>query len=92
VLIPGVNDEPVRADQLCEYLRPLNCTVNVIPYNPRRNSPWPAPTEEVVTQFLQRIHERGQFVKRRQTLGRAVLAACGQLGNETIRRRKIVSA
>jgi len=90
VLIPGVNDADEHADQLCDYLRPLTCTVNVIPYNPRRHSPWPAPEEESVSRFMQRVHQRGQFVKRRQTMGRAVMAACGQLGNAEIRRRKFV--
>jgi len=88
VLIPGVNDAPQHAAQLCEYLRPLQCTVNVIPYNPRRDSPWPPPTEDQVGQFVRQLHERGQFVKRRQTLGRTVMAACGQLGNPAIRRRQ----
>ena len=92
VLIPDVNDEMAHADQLCVYLRRLKCTVNVIPYNPRRNSPWPAPTDDSVRAFVQRIHDQGQFVKRRQTLGRSVMAACGQLGNPTIRGRKIKSA
>ena len=88
VVIPGVNDAPEHARELCEYLRPLRCTVNVIPYNPRRNSPWPAPTERSIRCFIQAIHDSGQFVKRRQTLGRNVMAACGQLGNPTIRGRK----
>ncbi len=91
VLIPGVNDAMEHADELCAYLQPLKCTVNVIPYNPRRNSPWPAPSEEHVRAFVQRIHQRGQFVKRRQTLGRSVMAACGQLGNPEIRRRKFIA-
>src|SRR4029453_19441522 len=92
VLIPGVNDALEHAEQLCEYLKPLKCTVNVIPYNPRRESPWPAPDEASVRQFVQRIHEGDKFVERRQTLGRSVMAACGQLGNPTIRGRKFVKA
>jgi 23S rRNA (adenine2503-C2)-methyltransferase len=75
VLIPGVNDAPEHADELCAYLKPLRCTVNVIPYNPRRDSPWPAPSEASVRGFMQRIHANGQFVKRRQTMGRSVMAA-----------------
>ena len=90
VLIPGVNDADEHADELCQYLRALTCTVNVIPYNPRRNSPWPAPDEESVSRFMQRIHNLGQFVKRRQTMCRNVMAACGQLGNAEIRKRKCV--
>jgi 23S rRNA (adenine2503-C2)-methyltransferase len=91
VLIPGVNDAPEHAEQLCRYLKPLTCTVNVIPYNPRRNSPWPAPSEQRVREFVEWVHQRGQFVKRRQTIGRSLMAACGQLGNPTIRGRKIVA-
>ncbi len=90
VLIPGVNDSVEHAAELCEYLSPLHCTVNVIPYNPRRNSPWPAPAEESVASFTKAIAANGQFVKRRQTLGRSVMAACGQLGNPTIRRRRAI--
>jgi len=88
VLIPGVNDASEHADELCSYLSGLACTVNVIPYNPRRDSPWPAPAEERVRSFVARIHENGQFVKRRQTMGRTVMAACGQLGNPDIRSRR----
>lgn len=90
VLIPGVNDALEQADELCAYLKPLRCTVNVIPYNPRRDSPWSAPNDDVVSAFVERIHKHGQFVKRRQTMGRSVMAACGQLGNAEIRRRKLV--
>jgi 23S rRNA (adenine2503-C2)-methyltransferase len=90
VLIPGVNDALEHCDELCDYLRPVRCSLNVIPYNPRRNSPWPAPSEESVDRFMRRAVERGQFVKRRQTKGRGVMGACGQLGNEEIRHRKRV--
>jgi 23S rRNA (adenine2503-C2)-methyltransferase len=64
--------------------------VNLIPYNPRRNSPWPAPDEADVDRFVARLRSGGAFVKRRQTMGRAVMGACGQLGNETVRRRRFV--
>ena len=91
VLIPDVNDAFEHCDELCAYLRPVRCSLNVIPYNPRRNSPWPAPTEESVAAFIERAATNGQFVKRRQTKGRSVMAACGQLGNEHIRQRKRVT-
>ncbi|MCA9283711.1 MAG: 23S rRNA (adenine(2503)-C(2))-methyltransferase RlmN [Phycisphaerales bacterium] len=92
VLIPGVNDAPAHCDEVCAYLRPLRCALNVIPYNPRRDSPWPAPSEEQVQLFVDRAATRGQFVKRRQTKGRSVMAACGQLGNAAIRRRRWLDA
>lgn len=90
VLIPGVNASAEHAAELCERFRGVRCCVNVIPYNPRRDSPWHSPTEEEVWAFLHELESRGQFCKRRRTKGRDSMAACGQLGNEAIRKRKFV--
>jgi 23S rRNA (adenine2503-C2)-methyltransferase len=64
--------------------------LNIIPYNPRRNSPWRAPTEDEVNTFIGWLIDERVFVKRRRTKGRDMMGACGQLGNEQIRRRKLV--
>ncbi|MFO0856277.1 MAG: radical SAM protein [Phycisphaerales bacterium] len=69
----------------------LRAVLNLIPYNPRRNSPWPAPTEDQVEQFINWLIEEGVFVKRRRTKGRQMMGACGQLGSEQIRRRQVVT-
>ena len=61
--------------------------VNVIPYNPREDSPWGAPAETDVEAFMERVRAHGIFVKRRRTKGRDTMAACGQLGNLAYRRR-----
>ncbi len=90
VLIPGVNDADAHADELAALLKGIRCCVNVIPYNPIRNSRWEAPREEDVWRFLRRLEGNGQFCKRRVTKGRTSMAACGQLGNEGIRGRRLV--
>ena len=59
VLIPGVNDAREHAAEMAEYVRGLPACVNVIPYNPRRESPWPAPSEERVNEFLGWLTEAG---------------------------------
>jgi 23S rRNA (adenine2503-C2)-methyltransferase len=64
--------------------------INLIPYNPRRNSPWPAPREEDVDTFLNALIAAGVFAKRRRTKGRSMMGACGQLGAAHIRRRRLV--
>jgi len=84
VLIPGVNDATEHALELAEYIRPVRSCVNVIPYNPRRESPWPAPSEESVLRFLAALESRRIFCKRRVTKGRDLMAACGQLGNRSL--------
>ena len=91
VLIPGVNDSDAHCDEVCAFLREIRCSLNVIPYNPRRNSPWPAPDELSVERFMARAVANGQFTKRRGTKGRNVMAACGQLGNEKIRARRYIA-
>jgi len=96
VLIPGVNDCRVHARDLAAWLapfrEPLIGMVNVIPYNPRRDSPWAAPSEAQVDAFLAWLVEEGVYCKRRRTKGRDMMGACGQLGNENIRRRRVVPA
>ncbi len=100
VLIPGVNDRKEHAAELAEYLRPFTASgspdgkhrgmLNLIPYNPRRDSPWPAPYEDAVEEFLAWVRQHGVFAKRRRTKGRDTMAACGQLGTEEVRKRKFV--
>jgi len=67
---------------------PLVGLVNVIPYNPRDRSPWPAPSEGSVDAFVAALTARGVYVKRRRTKGRDTMAACGQLGNPSLRRAR----
>ncbi len=96
VLIPGVNDRAEHAEQLGDFVlgrgiylgRPaLPGLVNLIPYNPRENSPWPAPEETDVDRFMLWLGEQGVYAKRRRTKGRDTMAACGQLGNPAMRRK-----
>lgn len=89
VLIPGVNDATEHARELAAYIRPVRCSVNVIPYNPRKDSPWPAPTEDSVASFMQILQSEGIFCKRRVTKGRDLMAACGQLGNRAFARPSV---
>ncbi|MBL9032011.1 MAG: 23S rRNA (adenine(2503)-C(2))-methyltransferase RlmN [Phycisphaerae bacterium] len=90
VLIPGVNDATEHARELASWARPLPACINVIPYNPRRDSPWPAPDEASVDHFLGDLVAAGAYCKRRRTKGREMMGACGQLGNPQLRRPRLV--
>jgi 23S rRNA (adenine2503-C2)-methyltransferase len=83
VLIPDVNDRPDAAAELATWLGDLPCRVNIIPYNPKVDSPWPAPDETSVNRFIDAVATAGLPVNRRRTIGRSVMAACGQLGTAT---------
>jgi 23S rRNA (adenine2503-C2)-methyltransferase len=97
VLIPGVNDARDHARELGDFVLgrgaysgrgALPGLVNLIPYNPRENSPWPAPDETLVDAFMLWLSEEGVYAKRRRTKGRDTMAACGQLGNVSLRRTR----
>lgn len=87
VLIKGVNDKREHAEELVLFLSHLRSRINLIPYNPRLSSPYQAPTEEDIDLFQAHLIDLGAFVCRRQTKGRDLMAACGQLGNRELREQ-----
>lgn len=103
VLIPGVNSDDRHADELAAWMQPFlkdpsrtkgkghGGLLNVIPYNPRRDSHWEAPSQDLIDRFVNRMMKHGVFVNCRRTKGRDSMAACGQLGTAEIRKRKLIS-
>ena len=87
-MIGGLNDAPEHARELADYLRGLHTCVNLIPYNPRENSPYLAPEQEAVERFQQILMDAGQLAFRRNTKGQQAMAACGQLGSLSLRRAR----
>lgn len=92
VLIAGVNDGPEHARQLAAYLHGTPTCVNLIPYNPRRESPYARPAPERVSAFFRLLLELGQYARIRGTKGDSAMAACGQLGNRGLSRRRSSAA
>ncbi|BBZ61379.1 23S rRNA (adenine(2503)-C(2))-methyltransferase RlmN [Mycolicibacterium monacense] len=84
-LIRDVNDQPWRADLLGKRLHgalgPL-VHVNVIPLNPTPGSEWDASPKPAEREFVRRVRERGVSCTVRDTRGREIAAACGQLAAE----------
>jgi 23S rRNA (adenine2503-C2)-methyltransferase len=92
-LLPGLNDGRDDARDVARFCAPLGrVMVNVIPYNPGSAPIASAPTEEVIDRFIGWLREEGLPVRRRITKGRSVMAACGQLGNVQLRRRRAAAA
>lgn len=89
VMLAGVNDSPAQARRLAERLAGLLCHVNLIPYNPVPGLSF-APSEEgAVRRFAAILAERGIPATVRRPRGRAIEAACGQLGARWERRRAV---
>ena len=81
-LIRDVNDQGWRADLLGELLhRALGALVhvNLIPLNPTPGSEWDASPKAVEREFVRRVLAQGVSCTVRDTRGREIAAACGQL-------------
>ncbi len=79
VLISGVNNSFEDALALTEYLKDLNACVNIIPLNPGAEQSLRKPNNEEVANFFYWLTEIGQSARVRNTKGRSICAACGQL-------------
>jgi 23S rRNA (adenine2503-C2)-methyltransferase len=84
-LIRDINDQPWRADLLGKRLHralgPL-VHVNLIPLNPTPGSEWDASPKPVEREFVRRVRAAGVACTVRDTRGREIAAACGQLAAE----------
>ena len=85
-LIRDVNDQAWRADLLASLTkRALGSLVhvNLIPLNPTPGSRWDASPAPVQAEFLRRVRAGGVACTVRDTRGREIAAACGQLAAST---------
>ncbi|MFL6138002.1 MAG: 23S rRNA (adenine(2503)-C(2))-methyltransferase RlmN [Frankiaceae bacterium] len=78
-LIRDVNDQPWRADLLASRLRGKLVHVNLIPLNPTPGSQWDASPKPAEREFVRRLHAGGVNATVRDTRGREIAGACGQL-------------
>lgn len=78
-LIRDINDQPWRADLLGSLLAGHLAHVNLIPLNPTPGSKWTASRPGVQEEFVDRVAAHGVAVTVRDTRGREIDGACGQL-------------
>jgi hypothetical protein len=78
-LIRDVNDQPWRAELLGRLLAGRLAHVNLIPLNPTPGSRWDASTKPVEQEFVRRLRAAGVATTVRDTRGREIDGACGQL-------------
>ena len=88
-LLPGINDTETDARAVAEFCEPLGrVLVNLIPYNPGSMPLTRAPENAEVERFIGWLRAAGLPVRERATKGRTVMAACGQLGNPSVRAER----
>jgi 23S rRNA (adenine2503-C2)-methyltransferase len=78
-MIRDVNDQPWRADLLGKLLAGRLAHVNLIPLNPTPGSKWDASPKPVEREFVRRLRAAGVPTTVRDTRGREIDGACGQL-------------
>jgi 23S rRNA (adenine2503-C2)-methyltransferase len=82
-MIKDINDQAWRADLLGEKLAGNLVHVNLIPLNPTPGSKWTASRQEDEDEFVRRLKNHGVPVTVRETRGRDIDGACGQLAAAT---------
>ncbi|GAB3664450.1 23S rRNA (adenine(2503)-C(2))-methyltransferase RlmN [Actinocorallia lasiicapitis] len=82
-LIKDINDQAWRADLLGKLLKGKLVHVNLIPLNPTPGSKWTASRPEDEAEFVRRLESHGVAVTVRDTRGREIDGACGQLAAAT---------
>jgi 23S rRNA (adenine2503-C2)-methyltransferase len=78
-MIKDVNDQAWRADLLGRLLKGRLVHVNLIPLNPTPGSKWTASRPQDEREFVGRLAAHGITVTVRDTRGREIDGACGQL-------------
>jgi 23S rRNA (adenine2503-C2)-methyltransferase len=92
VLLGGVNDTLADARRLVKLLHGLRCKVNLLPFNEIPGAPYQRPEAHTVEQFQTYLVQHGVSTSVRQSRGRDISAACGQLRFETRTTARLTAA
>ncbi len=79
VLMKGINDKKIHAEQLIELLKNKLVHVNLIPANPVPELDIKRPTKDIAEYFKDRLEKNDISVTIRVEKGTNIKAACGQL-------------
>lgn len=79
VMLAGENDSLDDAERLAERLRGIPSKVNLIPFNPFPEAAFATSPRPAIEAFQARLLSRGLNATIRESRGRDIQAACGQL-------------
>lgn len=79
ILIQGVNDSLEEARVLAKLLHPIKAKINLIPFNEHEGCEYKRPKESVISAFQEILLNKYYTVVVRQSKGKDISAACGQL-------------
>ncbi len=88
VMLAGINDSLADAERLCALLAGIDSTVNLLPFNEFPGNPYKRPSDAQVSAFRQVLVDHSLVAVVRESRGRDISAACGQLRTEVMQRRR----
>jgi 23S rRNA (adenine2503-C2)-methyltransferase len=88
VMLRGVNDSPAEARALVRLLAGIPAKVNLIPFNPWPGAPFERSTDQAIKVFSDIVNAAGYSSPVRMPRGEDIMAACGQLKSDSVKRRK----
>jgi 23S rRNA (adenine2503-C2)-methyltransferase len=87
VMLKGVNDSVAEAKALLGLLKGIPAKINLIPFNPWPGTRYECSDWATIEAFAAVLNRAGYASPIRTPRGRDILAACGQLKSETVKRR-----
>ncbi|HEY5210734.1 MAG TPA: 23S rRNA (adenine(2503)-C(2))-methyltransferase RlmN [Stellaceae bacterium] len=88
VMLKGINDSPAEARELVRLLAGIPAKVNLIPFNAWPGAPYECSSDAAIREFSDIVFAAGYSAPVRTPRGRDILAACGQLKSDSIRKRR----
>ncbi len=82
VMLAGINDSQQDIERLAQIIKPSIGKINLIPFNPHTGSQYKCPSMEKMRDFQNSLSDRGLVTTLRETKGRDIMAACGQLNSK----------
>jgi len=92
VMLKGVNDSPADAARLIRMLAPLRAKVNLIFFNPFEGAPFESSARPAIDAFQAILHQGNLTATIRESRGRDIAAACGQLRRQSTPEPRSVQA
>ena len=86
VMLKGVNDTLAEARDLVRLLKGVPSKINLIPFNPWPGTPYECSDWETIEAFAEVLNRAGYASPIRTPRGRDILAACGQLRSESVKK------
>ena len=88
VMLNGINDSPAEARQLVRLLAGIPAKVNLIPFNPWPGAPYERSRDAAIREFADIVNAAGYSSPVRTPRGEDIMAACGQLKSDSVRKRR----